>query len=61
MALSSQVSSVLVTPFIHRPSYDPCSGPGSSGEPDVFRVMSLGQPFCYPIPSFDVLAVELRQ
>ncbi len=27
MALSSQVSYVLVTPFIHRPSYDPWSGP----------------------------------
>ena len=57
MALSSQISSVLVTPVIHRPSHDPSA---SNEESDIFLVMSLGEPFCYPIPSFDVLAEELR-
>ena len=28
---------------------------------DLFSVLSLGPPFCYVIPSFDVLLVELRK
>ena len=57
MALSSQISSLVVTPVIHRPSHDPSA---SNEESDILLVMSLGEPFYYPIPSFDVLAVELR-
>ena len=46
----SQISSVLVTPFVHRPSYDSSCGPDSADD------MCLGQLVCYPIPSSDVLA-----
>ena len=34
---------------------------GFSDEDDEAWVMSIGDPFMYVIPSFDVLAVELRQ
>lgn len=52
------LSSVLITPAKHRPSYDPEEG---DAEQDFFCVLGLGPPFCYAIPSFDVLSVELRQ
>ncbi len=57
MTESNTLSSVLETPIAHRPSFDLYS---ATNESDFFFVISLGQSFCYPIPSFDVLAVELR-
>ena len=36
-------------------------GDGSNDEDDEVWVNSIGDPFMYVIPSFDVLAVELRQ
>ena len=49
------LSSVSVAPVTSRPSYVPGAGD------DVIDVLSLGPPFPYIIPSFDVLRVELRQ
>ncbi len=57
MTESNTLSSVLETSIAHRPSFDLYS---ATNESDFFFVISLGQSFCYPIPSFDVLAVELR-
>ena len=40
-----------------RPHYDP-----STDEPDdCVCVLSVGMPFRYVIPSFDVIAIEMRQ
>jgi hypothetical protein len=44
-------------PTQSRPSYDPS---GESQVNDCFCVVSLGAPFKYVIPSFDVLEVEIR-
>ncbi len=57
MTESNTLSSVLETPIAHRPSFDLY---WLQTRVTFFFVISLGQSFCYPIPSFDVLAVELR-
>ena len=51
------LASVVVTPAQKRPFYEPSPDVAR----DVFYVLTLGPPFCYPIPSFDVLSVKLRQ
>ena len=54
---SSQLTCVSLAELSSRPSYVP-----ESDEPDdMFWVLNMGAPFKYVIPSFDVLAVELRQ
>ena len=52
------LSSVSITPLTARPSFVP----GTENDPtDVVDALSLGPPFQYIIPGFDVLRVELRQ
>ena len=51
-------SCVSFAPLSSLPLYDP----SESDQPhDVFCVLSMGPPFQYIIPSFDTLAVPLRQ
>ena len=55
---TSVLSCVSVAPLSTRPWYVQ----GMEDDPNaMFDVVSLGPPFSYVIPSFDVLAVELRQ
>ena len=55
--LPSNLSCVSFADLSSRPSYVP-----DDNEPDDrFWVLTLGPSFRYVIPSFDVLAVELRQ
>lgn len=52
------LSSVSISPIIARPLFVP----GTEHSPgDIVDVLTLGTPFHYMIPSFDVLRVELRQ
>ena len=45
-------------PKSSRPQYDP----SSDDEPDdCVCVLSVGMPFRYVIPSFDIIAIEMRQ
>ena len=54
----NSLTSVSVAPLRTRPSYVQ----GMEDDPeDCFDVVSIGPPFSYVIPSFEVLAVELRQ
>ena len=58
MAVPGCLSSVSATSLQSRPYYVQ----GMEDDPDdIFNVVSVGPPFQYVIPSFDVLAVELRQ
>ncbi len=54
-AMACELASVFPAPKSSRPLHDPAS----DDEPN--DCVSLGKPFRYTIPSFDVLAVELRQ
>ena len=57
-SVSGCLSSVSATSLQSRPFYVQ----GMENDPeDIFDVVSVGPPFQYVIPSFDVLAVELRQ
>ena len=60
MASASPLSSVSFAPVTSRPWYDPSLGVESEPE-DRVCVVSVGPPFQYVIPSFDVLQVEMRQ
>ena len=52
------LSSVSIAPLSTRPFYVP----GMENDPeDMFDVISVGPPFQYVVPSFEVLAVEIRQ
>ena len=56
-SVSGCLSSVSATSLQSRPFYVQ----GMENDPeDIFDVVSVGPPFQYVIPSFDVLAVELR-
>ncbi len=57
-AMACELASVFPAPKSSQPLHDPAS----DDEPnDYVYIVSLGKPFRYTIPSFDVLAVELRQ
>ena len=55
--LPSNLSCVSFADLSSRPSYVP----DDNESDDRFWVLTLGPSFRYVIPSFDVLAVELRQ
>ena len=55
---SNSLHSVSLSPLSTRPSYVP----GEENDPDdEFDVLCVGDPFKYVIPSFDLLAVEIRK
>ena len=52
------IGNSLFAPKTSRPQYDP----SADDEPhDCVCVLSVGEPFHYVIPSFDVIAIEMRQ
>ena len=52
------LATAYFTPKTSRPQYDPYA----DNEPhDCVCVLSVGEPFRYVIPSFDVIAIEMRQ
>ena len=55
---ASESSCVYFVPTSSRPQYDPSK---DDDEDDCVCVLSVGMPFIYVIPSFDVLGVEMRQ
>ncbi len=50
-------------------SFSPCSMPGvlldsqwfSQREEELWTILSIGKPFMYNIPNFEIMAIELRQ
>ena len=52
------LSSVRLVPLKSRPTYNEAD---DELPDDIFYVLSVGPPFLYVIPTFDVLSVELRQ
>ena len=52
------LATAYFAPKTSRPQYDP----SADDEPhDCVCVLSVGEPFRYVIPSFDVIAIEMRQ
>jgi len=58
MAHMALTAAAYFAPKSSRPQYDP----SSDDEPDdCVCVLSVGMPFRYVIPSFDIIAIEMRQ